>query len=324
MRFGFFPSLRASDAWSSVPGLSFSAEHLAAVCLVATATPEYRDPFRSSGTGFLVAPNVVMTAAHVVDSAHGTSPRGSGARGGIPVDPQWLRIVHAETVNTIALPWAETPRRNRAVDVVLHPDYVKTDTRSRDWSTDWYLSQYFADVAMILLDDPVGEVAGVRPRPFPFGSAPTPGRMAMAAGYGPTEEERPTEYRHRRYAASYVTHNTPTGIVTRYPGDLGLEGQLKGDSGGPLIVPASDGSPSVVGVLSQTWPTGVRQVFAGYTRIDTHLSWITSVLREWSDPTVADRRRDAAAAPSSSVLPWVLGGAAVLGLAAVLASGGKK
>lgn len=312
MTLGFLPRL-ADDGWRDVPGLSMNEGSLAAVCLISINIPEIGN-HRGSGTGFLIAPRVVCTAAHVVN----TASRGPG----LAIGPDWLRCLWGRTVNIGGeTPTVRLPRPNRVVDVRINPGYITRPLLDYTPAT-----ANLSDVALVLLAATPEKVDGVTPLPIGIGSVSGAGAMAMAVGYGPSEAERDTNYRHRRSGAAYVTHSTETVIVTRYPATAGYEyaGQTSGDSGGPLIVPSSSGLPMAVGVVSGHRVVTAPQTFEFYSKLDAARSWIESVMAEWGSSTESSDRPGSGETAGGSILPWLIGGAAVLGVAALLAFGGRK
>ena len=94
------------------------------------------------------------------------------------------------------------------------------------------------------------------------------GRLAEAAGYGQQENGYSGE---REFTAE--------PIVAVYDGALTIDGQGQhgvcfGDSGGPLMIIADDGTVRVAGTLSEGDGSCVGQDH--FTRVDSYLSWIES------------------------------------------------
>lgn len=92
------------------------------------------------------------------------------------------------------------------------------------------------------------------------------GRQAEAAGYGQTE----TGSLGTRYFTAEPIVSLDRGLVTI--DGQGQRGVCFGDSGGPLLVLADDGTVRVVGVLSNGAETCVGR--DNFTRTELHLAWI--------------------------------------------------
>lgn len=96
------------------------------------------------------------------------------------------------------------------------------------------------------------------------------GRMAEAAGYGTQEDGSSGE---REFTAEPLVRLDPTYATIDGMGERGV---CFGDSGGPLMVLASDSTVRVLGALSYGDPSCVGQ--DSYTRTDLQLSWIEAVI----------------------------------------------
>ncbi len=96
------------------------------------------------------------------------------------------------------------------------------------------------------------------------------GRMAEAAGYGTQEDGRSGE---REFTAEPIARlDTPYVTID----GMGTRGVCFGDSGGPLMVLASDSTVRVLGTLSFGDPSCVGQ--DSFTRTDLQLAWIEAIL----------------------------------------------
>ncbi|MBX3272945.1 MAG: trypsin-like serine protease [Sandaracinaceae bacterium] len=96
------------------------------------------------------------------------------------------------------------------------------------------------------------------------------GRMAEAAGYGTQEDGRSGE---REFTAEPIVRlDGPYAVID----GQGMRGVCFGDSGGPLMVLASDSTVRVLGTLSFGDPSCVGQ--DSYTRTDLQLPWIEAIL----------------------------------------------
>jgi hypothetical protein len=99
--------------------------------------------------------------------------------------------------------------------------------------------------------------------------SPTAGEVVAIAGYGLTEHGDARELRF--LAEPIVATEAATVRVSGY----GANGACAGDSGGPLLVRARDGSVAVLGVLS-TGSTSCREEDR-YVRVDVIRDWVLGV-----------------------------------------------
>ncbi len=95
------------------------------------------------------------------------------------------------------------------------------------------------------------------------------GRTAEAAGYGTQEDGRSGE---REFTAQPIVELNDTYVVID---GMGTRGVCFGDSGGPVMVLASDATVRVLGALSYGDPSCVGR--DNYTRTDLQLAWIEGI-----------------------------------------------
>lgn len=100
------------------------------------------------------------------------------------------------------------------------------------------------------------------------------GRMAEAAGYGDQEDGG---YGEREFVAEPIVA-LDNGLLTI--DGQGASGACYGDSGGPVLVVATDGSPRVAGNLARGDPSCLGE--DNYTRTDLNVTWIES----FTGPTI--------------------------------------
>lgn len=96
------------------------------------------------------------------------------------------------------------------------------------------------------------------------------GRMAEAAGYGRQEDGSSGE---REFTAEPIVRLD--SVYATIDG-MGTRGVCFGDSGGPLMVLASDSTVRVIGTLSYGDPSCVGQ--DSFTRTDLQLAWIEAII----------------------------------------------
>jgi hypothetical protein len=133
------------------------------------------------------------------------------------------------------------------------------------------------DVALLQVDRSAadatadGGLSGLVPVAVAGAGNPSPstGDVIEIAGYGTTEDRT---VRSLRLLAEPITAVDATSITVS---GFGASGACEGDSGGPLLVRAKDGSAAVLGVLSEGSPTCVGD--DTYTRLDSIHDWIESI-----------------------------------------------
>ena len=171
--------------------------------------------------GSLIAPNVVLTAAHCVFAGNG-----------LPPDVPDKIVVNDRRVST-----RDTQQVDRAcAKVVIHPGYNPRTSQN--------------DVAVVILKDPVTTVT-----PFPLASrSPATGTDTIVAGFGTTSSGGRASDTLLQVTvpvtsdatckAAYDNYDPASMICAGFP--QGGKDSCQGDSGGPLI--STDGT--LVGVVS--------------------------------------------------------------------------
>ncbi|MBT3220569.1 MAG: trypsin-like serine protease, partial [Proteobacteria bacterium] len=222
----------------------------------------------------LVAPDVVMAAAHCADWEMIT--KGEGAMRNVTM--RWTR----ETDVTALQGWEVAPWPDDSVKIhswSLHPD--------------WDLHKMVtpvgenADLALFFLDEPLIDAPlGILPGPEDMGLVKLDAPVAVV-GWGRTEE-----------GTSGIKHSGVSEITEVSPWEFQVGDQVDmtrqcfGDSGGPTfaaslegwtVFPGDDGRTHplrVVGVTSHLWDsTDCTSKGALSTRIDYYLDWIDSEMR---------------------------------------------
>lgn len=300
-----FPSLR---------GLSMSEAEKKAVGLVVVI----RQYSYEIGTGTLVSPHTVLTAAHVVHDA----ALGLGYAYFVPVIG--LTRAEASDIRTLA-----SVAGIKARNVFLHPAYNDT---GRAGTPSELLDKVSNDLAIMCLNS---EVLGAVPMPFASDS-PLIGAQVQLVGYGRVVASEGSETLatsrlvdlppSKGWDEGTVTIKRDNKIVSRLPAKLGSGGTIYGDSGGPLIVAGSGGRPNLAGVTVHIYNYPATDLPAAQwtdaERVDYYRTWIDSqvAISENYWTTGQERFKNVGAGGELNV-PWyrkpqayVLGGAVLLGL----------
>ena len=201
--------------------------------------------------GTLIAPSVVLTAAHCVTA----EPAGTVAPAArqVALGRSDLRTTAGEVLDVVA--------------VERHPSY---DPRT-----------LFHDLALLRLARPSAAPPALL---GPAVVALREGQLATVAGWGLTTEggtaspvllsARLPLWSNQRCAGAYRRDHEP-GLMLCAASPRGGRDVCQGDSGGPLLIPGGDGVPRLVGVVS--FGLGCARA-----RFPTNFAWATSPhLRGW-------------------------------------------
>jgi uncharacterized membrane protein YgcG len=189
-------------------------------------------------TASVIAPDVLLTAAHCLDPA--THP---GYLFGVFTGADASAY---QTANTLV------PQLEPAKEVHMHPGYDTTPP-------------FTADIGVVVMK----EALGVEPLPIqraPLGDAIV-GSPARLVGYGQTKYKEPNATKHEATTVVAALGKDDTVIV----GDLERRSCV-GDSGGPALV-KMDGVERIIGVDSYTELTGCLEP-AHYRRPDVYIDFL--------------------------------------------------
>ena len=240
----------AADRASPIVGGEIEEGHPAVGALTALfPDDDYTGSFCSAT---LIAPSWALTAAHCINGYQGRV-RGKG----LDPDPSYLHLflgVRAEE--------REEGTLHAARRVVIHPNYdVQTD------------SHY--DVALVELAAPVEGVAPVPIHRAPM-SADQVGLEITYVGFGTTDPDSDEgESGVKRSATLTLSAVMPTLYMTRQEEG----GVCFGDSGGPGLVEAEEGTLEVLGVNSSVIGSPTCRRFSAQVRVDAHQTWIDAVMQ---------------------------------------------
>lgn len=212
-------------------------------------------------TAAVIAPRVLVTAAHCVDT-----PNHPGHTYGVFVGDD-------------ASPYATTAQLKPSllpVDAVhAHPDYDPAPP-------------FVADIGVVVTSQPLPVSA------LPIARAPLPpslpGQPARLVGYGQTQYQI---FNAQKYTATTTVAALPADD-TVVVGDATRHSCL-GDSGGPALV-MLDGTETIIGVDSYTESSGCK-VPAHYRRTDRYLPFLDA----YAPPSVVDLGHDDLAPPDAAM-----------------------
>ncbi|MFN3855600.1 MAG: S1 family peptidase [Phreatobacter sp.] len=230
-------ALPAGSARAVIGGSPVAAGDPAAAHTVMITT---RNGFCS---GAVIAPSLVLTAAHCVDGN--------------------------DHLAVLVFGPGRTPLVNPVSARAVHPAYRRSD---------WQARRTAVDLAVVRTTRPVG--AGLRPAVLASGAVPAAGSAIRLAGWGPASEGDSRSAGVLRSAALTVT-GSPSTYQVRLTGSGGAPlGACTGDSGGPAFALQS-GRPVLVGVVS--WTTGPGSArcgtLTGTVPVAPHRRWIDETIQ---------------------------------------------
>jgi len=188
-------------------------------------------------TGSLIAPSVVLTAAHCIKSESGSHP---------PVMVELGSLVGAEGNTRVAISSHRMHEAWESADGLFHHEH---------------------DIALLYLSQPL-TVSSVTYSSA--SSASLLNQRVLGVGYGVNNGFQQSGSGVKRSVTMIVSDATPDYFIVSWEGDVPLS-TCQGDSGGPALWQGPNGY-EVVGVVSN----GPRycQGFTQYTSVGSHYSWI--------------------------------------------------
>lgn len=221
--------VRVDDVLASQPGTHFTQQQVAfaravsAVTVALVLTDRTGNP-ESLCSATIVHPRVVLTAAHCVLKARDQSRR-------------------------ITVVFERAASRRQALDVIIHPGFLKTATARRDTPElrrpghSRALIDVSKDLALVLLHRPIPEGYDVV-APVPRGFRDTHASTKLVAGYGAVRASRSIDRPSLRFAElqgnSRLDEGALTGadeivMLSKYSNGARVN-VCSGDSGGPILV----------------------------------------------------------------------------------------
>lgn len=201
--------------------------------------------FELECTGTLIAPGVVLTAAHCLERDRGGFYTAAEVRFGVGAD-------------------LATPRAMFDVsEAHVHPSYP---------------SNQAADFAVLVLEQAATTTLGGEIAPIPHNCAPLPatglvGEAVQTVGYGATDKYGQTYGTAQKWALEELAAVSGVAITVNGQNEAGV---CYGDSGGPALFTLSDGAVYTLGVLS--WGDAICTRFDHFMRTDRQCAFIDSFL----------------------------------------------
>ncbi len=256
------------------------------------------------GTGTLISPNVLVTAAHVLRNSLSTP---------LPDAGHWEFILHPE--------YKFTPENSiyQVEKILIHPAWNKRLKKQGGPGDGDILG---VDLALVFLKK---DVVGVYPAKLNYGNIETLGDKVFLAGFGSLADgfsgvlnqdnlkrvggvnsldrvvvkvNAPEVDESERGGLLAIDFDSPLqntnslggnaplvdylGYGTSNPTPLDLEaGTVVGDSGGPVFI-MIDGAWRTIGTVSYGTSDSTYGDITVYTRLASHVEWIQSYLPNWS------------------------------------------
>ena len=258
------------------------------------------------GTGTLIAPNIVLTAAHILKNS----------KFDVTPDPaSWEFILYKDYEN------APVEAKYLVESIELHPAWHKRQLQTQKPDGEGDGDKLGVDIALVFLKNPV---AGVYPAKLPTGALEAVGNKVVLAGYGTTvdglsgqksnnsiriggentidraveEVDAPEVDSSEKGGLLAVDFDSPQdsnntlaegaaqvdylGAGTSSASPLGLEASTApGDSGGPAFM-YDNQAWRTVGVVSYGTTGSTYGDITVYTRVASHLDWIQTYLPSWA------------------------------------------
>jgi MYXO-CTERM domain-containing protein len=202
-------------------------------------------------TGTLIAPSVVLTAAHCVDSV--------ATSAGIPPFT-FARYAYSPPADQILSATAAVAHPMWHGDVPLHLDQAN-------------------DLGLLFLAQPVTDIApAVLPRPADAAAIATDLEVVLVGyGYndGAYEEAGVPGYEYKMVGTSRLVATAAWEVQVAGP-DPTTAGACTGDSGGPAYAMLGDATPRIAGTVSRGLAVEDCSKGGIYTRVDPYVGWIES------------------------------------------------